>query len=354
MRQVRQNQCSGLPRRVVAVLLALVATGALAGDRPAASKAERPCRGVKLPPPLRPLPRKVEDADLIELGRKLFFDKRLSRDNSISCATCHDPAKGFADGRKLAKGIQGRLGDRHTPSLINVGRRRPLFWDGRTASLEEQAPQPIKNPREMDMPLDRLERRLGGLPEYRDSFRRVFGGAATRQRVARALAAFQRTIESRDTPFDRYLGGDRGALSAKARRGMELFFGQARCAACHQGAELTDNQFHNVGTVGANDEDHGRRRVTGRQQDHGGFLTPQLREVGRTAPYMHNGRLSSLKEVVEHYNFGGVTDQPNEYRDEKLEVLYLSEEDVEALVAFLKNGLTSPRRATKNDNPRPD
>lgn len=279
----------------------------------------------------------------IELGRRLFFDVRLSHKNQRSCATCHDPAQGFSNGRRFATGSDGQPTPRHVPSLINVGYCRPLFWDGRSATLEEQALLPIQNPREMNLPLPSLERKLNRAADYRERFQQVFGGPATPRRVAMALAAYQRTIVARDTPFDKYLRGDREALKGPAKRGMELFFGRARCSVCHAGPQLTDNQFHNLGTADPElPDDPGRRGVTGRREDQGAFRTPQLREIGRTAPYMHNGRFRSLLEVVTHYNFGGVSDQANPHRDKNLEVLYLTEDEVADLVAFLETGLTSP------------
>jgi cytochrome c peroxidase len=257
----------------------------------------------------------------------------------MSCATCHNPAKGFSNGQRFAEGVKGKPSTRHVPSLINVGYATTLFWDGRASTLEEQAVQPIQSPAEMNMPLDQLTKKLNEDNAYRHRFEEVFAGAATERRVAQALAAYQRTLVSNDTPFDRYLAGDRQALSDRAIRGMELFFGRARCANCHQGSALTDNRFHNIGT--ARPDDLGRREVSGRVEDHGAFRTPQLREIGRTAPYMHDGQFDSLEQVVKHYNFGGVTEHDNEHRDEILEVLYLGEYEVQDLVVFLKNGLTS-------------
>jgi cytochrome c peroxidase len=195
----------------------------------------------------------------------------------------------------------------------------------------------------MDMRLDALVQKLDGIPEYRRQFQAVFGGPATAQRVGQAIAAYERTIVSRATPFDRYLKGEKQALSPAAVRGMQLFYGQARCFVCHQGPNFTDDDFHNIGIVDDHEKDPGRRGVTGKKADQGKFKTPTLREVARTAPYMHNGRFQSLEEVVQHYNFGGVTDEANDYRDEKLQVLYLVEGQVKDLVAFLTEGLTTPR-----------
>src|SRR5262249_47759692 len=199
-----------------------------------------------------------------------------------------------------------KKGTRSAPSLFNVGYNRFLFWDGRASTLEEQALVPLQSPTEMDMRLDAFEKKLNAIADYRRQFQAVFGGEVTSKRVAQAIAAYERTIVSRDTPFDRYLKGDKKALSPAAMRGMTLFYDQARCTLCHKGPNLTDDDFHNIGIVDDGTADPGRRGVTGKQADQGKFKTPTLREVGRTAPYMHNGRFKTLAEVVQHYNFGGV------------------------------------------------
>jgi cytochrome c peroxidase len=278
----------------------------------------------------------------VALGRELFFDPRLSRNERVACATCHDPAHGFSNGERVATGVDGKPGTRNVPGLLNVGYHRSLFWDGRVRTLEEQALAPIQNPREMAMPLAELVTKLDGIASYRRQFEAVFGGGATSQRIAQALAAYQRSLRADNTPFDRFLGGDRPALTPAAARGMQLFYGQARCFVCHSGPHLTDDDFHNIGTADGKDPlDAGRGAVTARRADQGAFRTPGLREVGRTAPYMHNGRFATLREVVWHYNFGGVTNEANDHRDEQLRVLYLSDEQVDDLVAFLSEGLTS-------------
>jgi cytochrome c peroxidase len=307
--------------------------------------AEQP---LPLPKPLAEVEHPADNPatpEKIALGKRLFADPRLSRTDKVACATCHDPAKGFSNGERLATGVDGKQGTRSAPSLVNVAYNRTHFWDGRAGSLEEQALVPIQDPREMDMRLDALVQKLDGIGEYRRQFQTVFGGGATAARVAQALAAYERTIVSRATPFDRYLRGEKQALAAPALRGMQLFYSQARCALCHKGPNFTDDDFHNIGIVDDGQPDPGRRSVTGKQADQGKFKTPALREVARTAPYMHNGRFKTLLEVVQHYNFGGVTDQANDYRDGLLRVLYLSEEQANDLVAFLTEGLTTPRPA---------
>jgi cytochrome c peroxidase len=243
----------------------------------------------------------------------------------------------------VATGVDGHKGSRRVPSLVNVAYHRSYFWDGRAATLEEQVLVPIQDSKEMDMRLEALVKKLNAIPGYRKQFQEVFKGEATAERLAQAIAAYERTIVSRDTPFDRYLKGEKKALSAPALRGMQLFYGQARCFICHKGPNLTDDEFHNIGIVDDGEKDSGRRAVTGKQADQGKFKTPTLREVGLSGPYMHNGRFKTLAAVVQHYNFGGVTDEANDYRDEQLRVLYLGEEQAKDLVAFLTEGLTTPR-----------
>lgn len=314
--------------------VALLAFGPLAADEP-----------LPLPKPLPEVPHPADNPATpakIALGKELFADPRLSRSDKVACASCHDPAKGFSNGERFATGVDGQKGARSAPGLFNVAYNRVFFWDGRSATLEEQALVPIQDPKEMDMGLEALVKKLNGIPGYRQQFQAVFGGEATAPRIAQAIAAYERTIVSRDTPFDRYLKGDKQALSAGAVRGLQLFYGQARCFVCHQGPNFTDNDFHNIGITESGQTDMGRRAVTGKPADQGKFKTPTLREIGRTAPYMHNGRFKTLEEVVQHYNFAGVTDEANDHRDERLQVLYLVEGQVRDLVSFLTEGVTSP------------
>jgi cytochrome c peroxidase len=301
-----------------------------------------------LPPPLPQLNRPGDSSESIDLGKQLFFDVRLSRNDRVSCATCHDPAKAFTNGERLAVGVDGKRGVRRVPRLVNVAHSESFFWDGRAKTLEEQALVPIQHPDEMDMPLPALEKKLVAIPDYRDGFRRTFGDEVTEKRIGQALAAYERTMISNDTPFDRWLKGDKSSLTPAAVRGMELFFGEARCAICHKGPNLSDGKFHNIGV--SDPDDPGRQAVSRNEKDHGAFRTPQLREVGRTGPYMHDGRLKTLAEVVRHYNFGGVTDERNDHRDEELRVLYLGDDQAADLVAFLRDGLTTP---TKKSESRP-
>lgn len=312
-------------------------SAALAADKP------KPIP-TQLPPVKHPADN-LSTAAKIALGKRLFFDTRLSRTNEVACATCHDPAKGWSNGQRFATGVDGRLGTRNSPTLINVAYNAAYFWDGRAGSLEEQALMPIQNPNEMDLPLPALVKKVNGDEQYRHQFHDVFGTDADSEAIAKAIAAFERTIVARAAPIDRFMAGDKTALSLAARRGMKLFFGDARCQVCHSGPNFTDNRFHNVGVgVGAETPDRGREQFTGEAKDRSAFKTPTLREVVRTAPYMHDGSFARLKDVVWHYNFGGVTDAENDYRDQELQVLYLSDEQVSDLVTFLKEGLSGDKQ----------
>ncbi|MFG0333708.1 MAG: cytochrome-c peroxidase [Maioricimonas sp. JB049] len=275
----------------------------------------------------------------IRLGKQLYFDPRLSRDSTISCASCHDPQKGFSNGEQFATGVRGQVGGRNSPTLINAAFNRFQFWDGRAGSLEEQALGPIQNPIEMDLTLDELVKRINAIEGYRRQFEEVFGSDVTAENIGRAIAAYERTILSGDAPYDRFREGDESALSEAAQRGMKLFFGKANCSACHAGSNFTDNAFHNIGVGMDQDEpDRGRFVISSLGGDTGSFKTPTLREIARTAPYMHNGSLETLEEVVAYYSRGG---HPNPYLDEELFPLNLTAEQQQDLVTFLTEGLSS-------------
>lgn len=233
-----------------------------------------------------------------ELGRLLFFDPRLSGNNQMSCATCHIPQQAFGDGLALSPGADGQPLDRHTQSCLNVGFYKTLFWDGRATGLEQQALQPIVSAAEMNQSLDELELELAQIPGYVTRFKSVFGNKPNRQDIAAALAAFQRTLVSGQSPFDRLLLGDRNALSADAKAGFELFRGDAGCIECHNGPLLSDGGFYRLGV---SFKDEGRAKVTGKKKDRFRFRTPSLRNVADTAPYMHDGSLETLDDVVTFY-----------------------------------------------------
>ena len=270
----------------------------------------------------------------VALGRRLFHDRRLSRDGTISCATCHDPARTFTNGLAVAVGVGGAIGRRNVPTIVNRVYGQTFFWDGRAASLEEQAGQPLLNPREMATTPEAVVATVQRDADYVTAFRAVFGRAPDWEDVRRALASFVRSVRSGNSPNDRFTDGDEAALSEEEQRGRRLFLGRADCWRCHRGPNLTDEQFHNTGVafLGGELTDPGRFAVTGLSDDRGAFKTPTLREVVRTAPYMHDGSLATLADVVEFYNRGG---NPNPELDSKIRPLELSAHDQAALVAFL-------------------
>ncbi|MFO0922894.1 MAG: cytochrome c peroxidase [Pirellulales bacterium] len=280
-------------------------------------------------------------AEKIELGRQLFFDPRLSIDNSVSCASCHDPKKGWSNNEANAAGVGGQRGGRNAPTVINSAYARFQFWDGRAGTLEDQALGPIANPIEMNLPIDKMVEKVNAIEGYRAQFQKVFGSDVTAPNVAKAIAAFERTVLSGDAPYDRFKAGDKTALSEKGQRGMRLFFGKANCSSCHAGPSFTDNAFHNIG-VGMDkaEPDQGRFAISKIVGDTGAFKTPTLRDIAKTAPYMHDGSHATLEEVVNYYDRGG---HANPYLDEELYALRLTPEDKECLVEFLRVGLTSAK-----------
>ena len=270
------------------------------------------------------------------LGRALFFDTALSRDRSIACATCHDPARAFTDDKPVSTGVAGRRGKRRTPSILNRAYGKSFFWDGSAATLEEQVLKPISNPLEMDLSVEEalvLIKESGRYP------------ALDRAALAAALATYLRTIFSGDSPYDRYVAGDRSALTQQQLAGLRLFRGKAGCASCHVGPNLTDERFHNTGT-GWRDgafSDPGRFAVTSREEDRGAFKTPTLRDVARHPPYMHDGSLATLEDVIRHYDEGG---KPNPSLDPEVRRLNLTagerrdlEEFLSALTGKVREGL---------------
>jgi cytochrome c peroxidase len=284
----------------------------------------------------------------VALGKRLFFDPRLSGDNKMSCATCHVPDKGFADGLALSKGHGGKTLSRNTPGLLNVGHFSRLLWDGRGKSLEEQALLPIQSRDEMNQGLDELERELSLAPGYVEAFRQTFGTRVTRQAIAQSLAAFQRTLVTQPSAFDRYLSGERKALSESAQRGFELFVGDAGCVRCHRGPLLSDGEFYRLGV---SLQDEGRAAVTKDAKDKGKFRTPSLRNVAQTGPYMHDGSLNSLEEVVVFYYRGVSTTQPDGL---PLDVEPLSDRsfsEIADVVAFLESLTGESPRVTPPDLP---
>ena len=306
----------------------------------------------------------------VELGRKLFFDARLSADGKVSCSSCHDPKLAFGDGKAVAEGIGGKLGTRNSPSLFNAMFYPNQFWDGRAEGLEDQAIQPLTNPIEMgNASYDQVVARLKTLPEYRSEFQVVFGGEVTIARVGQAIAAYERTLVSGDSPFDRFNAGDQSALSDAAKRGLTVFRGRGRCSRCHTFSDalpfFTDFQYHNTG-VAMNDsrfdklsriafdavdtersrevidrlaqqpggEELGRVRFSYVVFDIGAFRTPTLRNIALTAPYFHDGSARTLADVVKFYNEGG---KQNVAREWDLAPLALTDTEQRDLVAFLES-----------------
>ena len=281
----------------------------------------------------------VPSAKQIALGKQLYFDPRLSRDNTISCASCHDPKKGFSNGETFATGVRNQVGGRNSPTVINTAFQRFQFWDGRAGTLEEQALGPIQNPIEMDMTLEEVVKRLNGIPGYRQQFQDVFGTDVNSEGIAKAIAAYERTVLSGNAPYDQFQAGDKSALSESAQRGMKLFFGRANCSACHAGPNFTDNGFHNIGIgMDAKEPDPGRVAISKLGGDTGAFKTPTLREIARSGPYMHDGSLKTLSDVVAHYNRGGIA---NPWLDEEMFEMKLTELEQADLVKFLEEGLSS-------------
>lgn len=275
----------------------------------------------------------------IELGRKLFFDPALSRDGTISCASCHDPEQAFTDGRKVSIGIYGQAGRRNAPSLLNAAYLRTVFWDGRAGTLEAQVSAPLTNSVEMGNTSEAVIEHLGADEPYRALFAKAFDSEEiSSDQLSKALAAFQRTLVAANSPFDRYARGEDEALSLSARRGLRLFRSKARCSRCHEGELFTDHRFHNTGVSwGKTPQDLGRYEHTGREEDKGKFKTPSLRNVALTPPYMHDGSFGTLDDVVEFYNQGG---RPNPRLDRTIRPLQLSDTERDDLIAILK-ALTS-------------
>lgn len=316
----------------------------------------------------------------LALGRRLYFDKRLSVDGTVSCATCHDVTRGFSDLQPTSEGIRKQFGKRNSPTVLNAVLLQTMFWDGRSPDLDHQATQPILNPVEMGMPDEATAlKAISDDPEYQKAFQAAYGRDINYADLGRALGAFERTLVFLDSPFQRFMNGDSSALSAAAQAGWELFNGKARCAACHPlnpaNPVGSDNRFHNIGVsarhqdfeglarqairslaadpseqkldelaVGTDLSELGRFMVTRNRADIGSFRTPQITNIGITGPYMHDGSLETLWDVIDHYNKGG---EANPYLDGGIEPLGLTEQEIDQLVAFLF-ALTDVRFAEDN------
>jgi cytochrome c peroxidase len=322
-------------------------------------------------------PESPQTPEKIALGQKLFFDGRLSADGTVACATCHDPARAFTDGRPASIGLHGRAGQRNAPTILNALYNKTQFWDGRAKTLEDQAALPITNPVEMGQPsLDAAVATLAGIEEYQQAFRRVFGCSPNGADLVRAIASYERALVSFDSPFDHFIAGDANAIDDASKRGWELFNTQARCNQCHALTEtkrdvtnFMDNDFHNIGigiirhnvaalarqaeqlldsgdaaaidraAIQTDMSALGRFLITKKEADSASFKTPNLRNVLVTGPYFHDGSQETLWDVMDHYNKGdGLT---NPWLDEDIQPLALTERDIDDLVAFLAS-LTSP------------
>ncbi len=302
-----------------------------------------------------------KDTATIELGKKLFFDRRLSGDGTMSCATCHIPEMAFSDGMDISLSYPTTKNWRNTPTLINITFHKSFFWDGRAKSLEEQALFPVMSSFEMNLNLDYMEEKIRQVSEYRNYFKEVFKSDVSQKNIAKALASFQRSLISINAPIDKYLLGDPNALSEEAKKGLQLFIGKGGCVKCHHGKALLDNRFHALGVPekeqhitddkiaitrrfvaklhGFKDykllqEDPGRYLITKNKKDWKAFKTPSLREIARTAPYMHNGYFQSLEEVIEFFNQGGGRG------NRVLRPLNLTNEEKVYLKTFLVEALT--------------
>jgi cytochrome c peroxidase len=316
-----------------------------------------------------PVPKEnPQTPEKIELGKKLFFDRRLSGDGTMSCATCHMPDLAFTDGQDISLSYPTTKNWRNSPTLINVAFYKYLFHDGRVKTLEDQALFPMMSAFEMNKNLDFLEEQIRVVPEYVEAFKKVFGGDVTRERIAMAIAAFERTLVSLNSPLDKYLKGDKNALSGEARKGFEIFKGKGKCADCHHGVNLSDDKFYGLevpeNPVLLNDprvtatmrfvakvyhykdyknltEDPGRYLITKNRKDWKAFRTPTLREIAKTAPYMHNGVFKTLDDVIEFFNEGGGKG------NKALKPLGLSTEEKRSLKAFLAEALAGEEISLK-------
>jgi cytochrome c peroxidase len=276
----------------------------------------------------------------VDLGRRLFLDPMLSRDRSVSCSTCHRQDMAFADDKPLAVGIAGRVGKRHSPSLVNRGLGRVQFWDGRAATLEALALMPLRDVNEMDLPPDEAVVRLSADPSYVAAFQAAFGRSPSAEDMGRALASFVRVIRSEKSAYDRFVAGDKTALTDEQQRGLQVFRTRGRCTICHSEPTFTDENFQNTGVAwrpnaegpGGAFQDDGQFAVSRNERDRGKFKTPTLREIARTAPYMHDGSLATLEAVVDFYDKGG---RPNPNLFPVIRPLGLSPEEKQVLVKFL-------------------
>ncbi|HEV3332075.1 MAG TPA: cytochrome c peroxidase [Bryobacteraceae bacterium] len=314
-------------RKAAAILLPAAWLAAFAGDN-------KPREPLGLPSIEWPKDNRYSAAKA-ELGRVLYYDKRISADETISCATCHEPKYAFTDGAAVSTGINGQKGNRSAPTIINRAFSLAQFWDGRATTLEDQVKGPMANPIEMGNSHEMVVSSLKGIAGYGPLFAAAFGSPEiTIDRAAMAIATFERTILSGNSPYDRYKKGDKKAMSPEQVRGMSVFFDKAKCDRCHENSNFTLNAYANLG-VGTDkpDPDVGRFALTKDPRDWAVFKVPTLREIEHTAPYMHDGSLKTLEEVVDFYDKGCT---PNKNLDPNIKKLNLTDQDKKDLVAFLK------------------
>lgn len=268
----------------------------------------------------------------VELGKMLFFDPRLSGSNWISCGTCHNPVLGWSDGLPTAIGHEQKVLGRATPTIINTAYQPLQFWDGRARTLEQQALGPIEAAGEMNQNLDEAVKELSALKGYHEAFEKAYPGEGiSKDTIAKAIASFERTVVSTDSPFDRWIKGEKQAMSTEAVRGFAIFKDKGRCAICHSGFNFTDNGFNNIGIKGS--DDPGRFGIKKVAVMKGAFKTPTLRDIALTAPYMHNGAYKTLEDVIDHYDRGG---DVQENLSPNMKPLKLTQQEKADLAAFLR------------------
>ena len=359
-------------RTAIPVLVFLAAAVSVPAQQPAPGAASPvPLFSAEMIQSFTPSDNPITDAKA-KLGDMIFDEKRVSSDNSVACNTCHSPRNGFTTHTAASRGVGDQIGKRNAPSILNAMFYKSMFWDGRAATLEEQATLPILNPVEMGQkdPKD-VVAKLSAIPEFVEAFQKVFGRPPNWEDMGKALGAFERTRLSTEAPFDRFLHGDEKALNASQRRGWALFTGKARCGSCHTYDPALplfgDNRFHNTGVdagkqdlnqlakrvatgnkseidrlaLETDDSELGRFLVTQKKEDIGAFKTPFLRDVLLTGPYMHDGSLETLWDVIEFFNKGG---ERNPFLDGEMKPLGLTTSEVDDLVNFL-GALTSDRFA---------
>jgi cytochrome c peroxidase len=330
------------------VLVTVLALSGASGALAAGAQSGESCKAASTPYRLK-VPFGLEDelksyipegnpltAEKVELGKLLFFDPRLSRDNTISCASCHKPELAWTDGTKFSMGINNQLSSRNSMTIINRLYGRAQLWHGKMRTLEEQAKNPITKSVRMGMPSEDAEvDKLNGVQGYRERFQQVFCTNVTMDGVAKAIAAFERTILSGNSPADRFdMGGEENAISESAKRGLVIFQGKGRCTRCHSGFNFSDEEFHNLGIDwDRNSVDIGRYSVEKHPGTVGGFKTPTLREIARTVPYMHDGRFATLEEVVDFYDQGGIM---NPHLSNLIIPLGLTAQEKQDLVEYMR------------------